>query len=133
MDLRHYDNVAHGLNESYEDVQEGLSTPYGIARTSVLMLSPQAAYPGKPQLSALASVFFFQKINLYSRIPAKTTCFRHLEFTGQKYAHAKRSRESARCVYRLLSTSHRTTQMVWFLELWRRDAYIRPRTPRMAL
>lgn len=56
MDLRHYDNVAHGLNESYEDVQEGLSTPYGIARTSVLMLSPQASYPGKAQLSALASV-----------------------------------------------------------------------------
>ncbi|WP_321478715.1 DUF6250 domain-containing protein [uncultured Bacteroides sp.] len=55
MDLRHYDNVAHGLNESYEDVQKGLSTPYGIARTSVLMLCPQINYPGKTQLSALAS------------------------------------------------------------------------------
>ena len=31
MDLRHYDNVAHDLNASYEDVQEGMSTPYGIA------------------------------------------------------------------------------------------------------
>jgi hypothetical protein len=33
MDLRHYDNVAHDLIASYEDVQEGMSTPYGIART----------------------------------------------------------------------------------------------------
>ena len=36
MDLRHYDNVAHDLNASYEDVQEGMSTPYGIARTTTL-------------------------------------------------------------------------------------------------
>jgi hypothetical protein len=55
MDLRHYDNVAHDLDASYEDVQEGLSTPYGIARTSVLMLAPQSACPGKAALSALAS------------------------------------------------------------------------------
>ena len=40
MDLRHYDNVAHDLNASYEDVQEGMSTPYGIARTSTLTLVP---------------------------------------------------------------------------------------------
>ncbi len=38
MDLRHYDVVAHGLNSSYEDVQEGLSTPYGISRTHSLTL-----------------------------------------------------------------------------------------------
>ena len=36
MDLRHYDNVAHDLNASYEDVQEGMSTPYGIARTTTI-------------------------------------------------------------------------------------------------
>ena len=47
MDLRHYDNVAHDLNASYEDVQEGMSTPYGIARTSVLTLIPERAFPGK--------------------------------------------------------------------------------------
>lgn len=47
MDLRHYDNVAHDLIAAYEDVQEGMSTPYGIARTSTLTLLPQAAYPGK--------------------------------------------------------------------------------------
>lgn len=34
MDLRHYDNVSHTLSASYEDVQEGMSTPYGISRTS---------------------------------------------------------------------------------------------------
>ena len=47
MDLRHYDNVAHGLNDSYEDVQEGMSTPYGIARTTTLTLVPQGGYTGK--------------------------------------------------------------------------------------
>lgn len=40
MDLRHYDNVAHDLIASYEDVQEGFSTPYGIARTTMLTIVP---------------------------------------------------------------------------------------------
>lgn len=47
MDLRHYDNVAHDLNASYEDVQEGMSTPYGIARTTTFTLIPQGGYSGK--------------------------------------------------------------------------------------
>lgn len=51
MDLRHYDNVAHDLNASYEDVQEGMSTPYGIARTSTLTLIPERAYPGKAAIA----------------------------------------------------------------------------------
>lgn len=53
MDLRHYDKVAHGLNSSYEDVQEGLSTPYGIGRTSTLMLTPYI-YKGKEEMSRLS-------------------------------------------------------------------------------
>ena len=47
MNLCHYDTIAHGLLESYEDVQEGMSTPYGIARTSELWLLPQGGYAGK--------------------------------------------------------------------------------------
>lgn len=47
MDLRHYDNVAHGLLSAYEDVQEGMSTPTGIARTSTLILLPADGYHGK--------------------------------------------------------------------------------------
>lgn len=47
MDLRHYDNVAHDLNASYEDVQEGMSTPYGIARTSTFTLIAEEGYHGK--------------------------------------------------------------------------------------
>lgn len=47
MDLRHYDKVAHGLEASYEDVQDGMSTPYGIARTSTLTLLPHGGYAGK--------------------------------------------------------------------------------------
>ena len=46
MNLCHYDTIAHGLLESYEDVQEGMSTPYGIARTSELWLLPQEGYQG---------------------------------------------------------------------------------------
>ena len=53
MDLRHYDKVAHGLNASYEDVQEGLSTPYGIGRTSSLTLTPYT-YKGKEDASRLS-------------------------------------------------------------------------------
>ncbi|MBP5569635.1 MAG: hypothetical protein J6X46_01215, partial [Prevotella sp.] len=52
MDLRHYDNVAHGLLSSYEDVQEGMSTPVGIARTSTLMLLPADGYHGKQVFGA---------------------------------------------------------------------------------
>lgn len=55
MDLRHYDHVAHDLNASYEDVQQGLSTPYGIARTSTLVLAPQSSFDGKEAFSQLAS------------------------------------------------------------------------------
>ena len=54
MNLCHYDTVPHGLRASYEDVQEGMSTPYGIARTSELWLLPQAAYGGRAQVAATA-------------------------------------------------------------------------------
>lgn len=47
MDLRHYDTIAHDLNSSYEDVQEGLSTPYGVARTSELTLFVTRSVPSK--------------------------------------------------------------------------------------
>ena len=55
MDMRHYDLVAHGLNASYEDVQPGLSTAYGVARTSELTLFPTAgALPTKAATAAQA-------------------------------------------------------------------------------
>lgn len=57
MDLRHYDNVAHDLNASYEDVQDGMSTPYGIARTTTLTLIPQGGYAGKRLLPILLNRF----------------------------------------------------------------------------
>jgi hypothetical protein len=43
MDMRHYDLVAHGLAASYEDVQPGMSTAYGVSRTSELTLFPNTA------------------------------------------------------------------------------------------
>ena len=55
MDLRHYDTVAHDLDASYEDVQESMSTPQGIGRTSVIMLQPTQGYPGDEALTRLFS------------------------------------------------------------------------------
>lgn len=55
MDLRHYDTIPHGLNATYEDVQPGLSTPYGVARTSVLTLYPYAEMPSKERSVAWAT------------------------------------------------------------------------------
>jgi hypothetical protein len=54
MDLRHYDLAAHGLLASYEDVQPGLSTARGVARTSELTLFPTAALPARETTAALA-------------------------------------------------------------------------------
>lgn len=54
MDLRHYDDEAHDLEASYEDVQEGMSTPYGIARTNTLTLVPQSTYDGKESVALMA-------------------------------------------------------------------------------
>ena len=56
MDLRHYDDVAHDLEASYEDVQEGMSTPYGVARTHTLTLVPSVAYGGKETVARTASM-----------------------------------------------------------------------------
>ncbi|HWA26412.1 MAG TPA: Tat pathway signal sequence domain protein [Lacunisphaera sp.] len=55
MDMRHYDLVAHTLAASYEDVQPGMSTAYGVARTSELTLYPTAgALPTKAATAAQA-------------------------------------------------------------------------------
>jgi hypothetical protein len=55
MDLRHYDIRAHGLLTSYEDVQPGMSTAYGVARTSELTLFPSAGLPSRADTVALAA------------------------------------------------------------------------------
>lgn len=44
MDMRHYDTEAHGLDAAYEDVQEGMSTPQGIGRTTTLTLQPTTGF-----------------------------------------------------------------------------------------
>ena len=54
MNLCHYDTIAHDLQASYEDVQEGMSTPYGIARTSTLTLMVYDGYPGKDAIALSA-------------------------------------------------------------------------------
>jgi hypothetical protein len=54
MDMRHYATRAHGLQATYEDVQQGMSQAYGVARTSELTLTPTAAVPARAQLAAMA-------------------------------------------------------------------------------
>ena len=51
MDMRHYDTRAHGLEAVYEDVQPGLSTATGVARTSELMLFASSAVPSKEEIA----------------------------------------------------------------------------------
>ena len=56
MDLRHYDTIAHNLDASYEDVQDGLSTPYGIARTSEITLFPFESLPTKAETISMVQL-----------------------------------------------------------------------------
>jgi hypothetical protein len=55
MDLRHYDTIGHDGAISYEDHEEGFSTPYGVANTAELMLWATAAVPDAATLSAMAA------------------------------------------------------------------------------
>ncbi len=76
MDLRHYDDRAHGLNASYEDVQEGMSTPYGIARTSSITIRPDLGYRGKNQFAAIAAATSMENVLL----PSPEYLHRHKAF-----------------------------------------------------
>jgi hypothetical protein len=54
MDLRHYDVEEHGLEASYEDIEEGFSTATGIARTTELSIRAFAAVPANTDLVEVA-------------------------------------------------------------------------------
>lgn len=56
MNFAHYDTIPHGLEASYEDVQKGMSTANGIARTSTIYvtLSLQGIDSMKTAIPALA-------------------------------------------------------------------------------
>ena len=54
MDMRFYDTHGHGLDAAYEDAQPGLSTAYGVARTSELTLFPSSAFPARQDTVAMA-------------------------------------------------------------------------------
>jgi len=55
MDMRFYDTHGHGLDAAYEDAQAGLSTAYGVARTSELTLYASSAFPARPETVAMAA------------------------------------------------------------------------------
>lgn len=54
MDLRHYDTIGHDLLATYEDIQEGMSTPYGVARSSELTLYILDRMPTKQEIATLS-------------------------------------------------------------------------------
>jgi hypothetical protein len=54
MDLRHYDVIGHDGKISYEDHQDGFSTPTGVANTSELTLWAMSETPKNDDLMALA-------------------------------------------------------------------------------
>jgi hypothetical protein len=54
MDMRFYDAAGHGLDAAYEDAQPGLSTAYGVARTSELTLYPTASWPTRAETADMA-------------------------------------------------------------------------------
>ena len=54
MDLRHYDIIGHNLEAAYEDYQEGMSTPFGVGRTSELTLYPFSQLPTHEQTAQMA-------------------------------------------------------------------------------
>jgi hypothetical protein len=56
MDLRHYDTTAHGLDLSYEDVQDGFSTPEGIVGSTELLLWAFDGTPSRDRIAALEPV-----------------------------------------------------------------------------
>lgn len=55
MDMRHYDTLpwGHTLEASYEDVQPGLSTATGVARTSEIMLYASTEVPSYETLNKI--------------------------------------------------------------------------------
>jgi hypothetical protein len=55
MDMRFYDTHGHGLAAAYEDAQPGLSTAYGVGRTSELTLFASSAFPAKQDTVTMAA------------------------------------------------------------------------------
>ncbi len=73
MSFAHYDTIPHGLEASYEDVQPGMSTADGIARTSTIYITLSAQ-----PIDSLAG-----------RLPSLT---HHSQYVASpEYLHAKRA------------------------------------------
>lgn len=76
MDLRHYDTIAHDLDATYEDVQPGLSTPYGVARTHELTLFVFNDLPSSKELVGMAA----QAAGIHRLIPTPSYLHRMRAF-----------------------------------------------------
>lgn len=56
MDMRHYDTKPHGLQAAYEDVQQGFSDAFGVARTTELTLFGTNSVPLKEETAQMAAL-----------------------------------------------------------------------------
>jgi hypothetical protein len=74
MDMRFYDTHGHGLPAAYEDAQSGLSTAYGVARTSELTLFASSTFLSKPDTVAMATAG--------TQFPLLTATPEHIHSTG---------------------------------------------------
>ena len=125
MDMRHYDTRAHGLEESYEDVQAGLSTPYGVARTSELTLFVSDGVLTKAEAVKMAqAVHGSSAAGLHAPVLSRCGCVRRLERTGSFHAVQGRRRRPPRFRHQLLPHAARRTQLVWLLAFWQRHALV---------
>ena len=96
MDMRHYDTREHGLEAAYEDVQPGMSTASGVARTSELTLfasdgvpsrqeSVEEAQVGQEPPLAVSSPDYLHSTGVFGiwGLPDRSTAYtRHLEDQG---------------------------------------------------
>lgn len=75
MNLAHYDTIPHTLEAAYEDVQPGMSSPYGIARTSVAFIRPVLKVPTTTDFNDFANAI---------QAPRQLAC-------SPEYLHTKRA------------------------------------------
>ena len=68
----HYDSIPHTLEAAYEDVQPGMSTAWGIARTSTIYINPETP-TDRQLLPALEYLHREREVGIWSLPPTDTT------------------------------------------------------------
>ena len=134
MDMRFYDTHGHGLPAAYEDAQPGLSTAYGVARTSELTLFASSAFPAKPDTVAMAAAG--TQLPLLAATPEyihSTGVFGVWSLPDRSTAVQEIHRGRSRFRPRLLPAPGRRSLLVRLLAVWRLHPLLLRSPPRLAL